>query len=67
LKLKKIKFNNHKILNNLEVNFCDDNMKELNTVVIIGENGAGKTTLLRSIFNGFEYEKYSWEEKKSRN
>jgi len=42
-------------------------MKELNTVVIIGENGAGKTTLLRSIFNGFEYEKYSWEEKKSRN
>ena len=50
MKLKKIKFNNHKVLNNLEVNLCDDNEKALNTVVIIGENGAGKTTLLRSIF-----------------
>lgn len=50
MKLKKIKFNNHKILNNLEVNFCDDKGKALNTVVIIGENGTGKTTLLKSIF-----------------
>lgn len=50
MKLKKIKFNNHKVLNNLEVNFYDANIKELNTVVIIGENGAGKTTLLKSIF-----------------
>lgn len=50
LKLKKIEFNNHKILNNLEVDFCDDRGKALNTIVIIGENGAGKTTLLKSIF-----------------
>lgn len=50
MKLKNTKFNNHKILNNLEVDFCDDNEKALNTIVIIGENGAGKTTLLRSIF-----------------
>lgn len=34
----------------LEVNFCDANMKELSTVVIIGVNGAGKTTLLKGIF-----------------
>lgn len=50
MKLKKIKFNNQKILDDLEVNFCDDNGIALNTVVIIGENGAGKTTLLKSIF-----------------
>ena len=50
MKLKKIKFNNHKILNNLEVDFCDKNRKSLDTVVIIGENGTGKTTLLKGIF-----------------
>lgn len=54
MKIKRIKFTNHKILNNLEVNFCDSNGKPLGTVVIIGENGAGKTTLLRSIFESFE-------------
>jgi predicted ATP-binding protein involved in virulence len=50
LKIEKIKFINHKILNNLEVDFCDNNKKALNTIVIIGENGTGKTTLLKSVF-----------------
>jgi hypothetical protein len=53
LKLKKIKFKNQKILDNLEVNFCDDNGIALDTVVIIGENGVGKTTLLKSILDEF--------------
>lgn len=50
MKLKKIRFNNHKILNNLEVDFYDASGSVLNTVAIIGENGTGKTTLLKSIF-----------------
>ena len=53
MKLKKIKFKNQKILDNLEVNFCDDNGIALDTVVIIGENGVGKTTLLKSILDEF--------------
>ena len=52
LKIKNIKFNNHKILGNLEVDFLDRNKEILGTVVIIGENGSGKTTLLKSIYNG---------------
>ena len=51
LKIKNIKFNNHKILGNLEVDFLDRNKEILGTVVIIGENGSGKTTLLKSIYN----------------
>ena len=54
MKLKKIKFNNHEILNNLEVDFCDSDGIPLNTVVVIGNNGTGKTTLLKSLFESFE-------------
>ena len=54
MKLRKIRFDNHEILNNLEVNFCDNNGVPLNTVVIIGNNGTGKTTLLKSLFDSFE-------------
>ena len=48
MKIKNIKFNKHKILGNLEVDFLDRNKEILGTVVIIGENGSGKTTLLKS-------------------
>ena len=54
MKLKKIRFDNHEILNNLQVNFCNSNGIPLNTVVIIGNNGTGKTTLLKSLFDSFE-------------
>lgn len=60
MKLKNIKFNNHKILGNLEVGFLNKDKEILNTVVIIGENGAGKTTLLKSI-----YEQMDWDLKKN--
>lgn len=62
LKLKSIKFNNHKILGNLEVDFLNKDKEILNTVVIIGENGAGKTTLLKSIYN-----QMNWHSKINRN
>ena len=50
MKIEKIKFNNHKILGNLEVDFHDKDGQILDTIVIIGENGSGKTTLLKEIY-----------------
>ena len=65
MKLKKIKFNNHEILNNLEVDFCDSNGIPLNTVVIIGNNGTGKTTLLKCLFDSFEVDERGYNVKSS--
>ena len=65
MKLKKIKFSNHEILNNLEVDFCDSNGVPLNTVVIIGNNGTGKTTLLKSLFESFEVDYKGYNPKSS--
>lgn len=53
MKVEKIKFNNHKIFNDLEIDFKDKNDEIINTIVIIGENGSGKTTLLKSIYDSF--------------
>lgn len=65
MKLKKIKFNNHEILNNLEVDFCDSDGIPLNTVVVIGNNGTGKTTLLKSLFESFEVDYKGYNPKNS--
>ena len=62
MKIKNIKFNNHKILGNLEVDFLDRNKEILDTVVIIGENGSGKTTLLKSIYNQMNWNTKVYEE-----
>ena len=62
LKIKNIKFNNHKILGNLEVDFLNANKEILDTVVIIGENGSGKTTLLKSIYNQMHWDTKVYEE-----
>ena len=62
MKLEKIKFNNHEIFNNLEIDFKDNNGKILDTIVIIGENGSGKTTLLKSIYDSFEIDERGYEE-----
>ena len=48
MKIKNIKFNNHKILGNLEVDlFRNANKEILDTVVIIGENGSGKNDFIK--------------------
>lgn len=56
MKLKKVKFNNHKMLGNLEINFQDANKNILDTVVLIGLNGVGKTTILEEIYNLLDVE-----------
>jgi predicted ATP-dependent endonuclease of OLD family len=54
VKVEKIKFSNHKIFNDLEIDFKDKEGNPLTTIVIIGENGTGKTTLLKSIYGSFD-------------
>lgn len=61
MKVEKIKFNNHEILNNLEVDFRDKDGQILNAIVIIGENGSGKTTLLKSIYDSFDINQRGYE------
>lgn len=62
MKLEKIKFNNHEIFNDLEIDFKDNNEKILDTIVIIGENSSGKTTLLKCIYDSFEIDECDYEE-----
>lgn len=51
LKLKSIKFKNHPILKNLELNFCDVNGNAVDTVIIAGENGSGKSSVLNFLYD----------------
>lgn len=62
VKVEKIKYNGHKLFNNLEIDFKDSNNDILNTIVIIGENGAGKTTLLKSIYDAFDIAERGYQE-----
>ncbi|MGL4876366.1 MAG: AAA family ATPase [Clostridium sp.] len=62
MKIEKIRFENHKILKNLEMNFCDKDEQVLNTIVVIGENGSGKTTLLKSIYDSFSVDECRYKE-----
>ena len=48
-KIRKIKFKNHPVLKNLELNFCDSNGKAMDTIIIAGENGTGKSTILNEL------------------
>jgi len=61
LKIEKIKFNNHNIFDNLEINFKNKEGNVLNTIVIIGENGSGKTTLLKCIYDSFSIDKLNYD------
>lgn len=47
--IRKIKWKNHKILGNLELNFTRSDDGIYNTIVLAGENGSGKTIILESI------------------
>lgn len=50
MKLRKIKYNNHEILGNLELDFVNPRTHQpYDTIVFLGENGSGKTTILSSL------------------
>lgn len=49
-KIRRIKFQNHPVLKNLELNFCGANGKALDTVIFAGENGTGKSTILDVLY-----------------
>ena len=48
-RIRKIEFINHPILNNLKLDFCDNDGNPLDTIILAGENGTGKTTILSEI------------------
>lgn len=69
IKLLKIKFQNHPVLDDSEINFADPNEQKNSKYIslIIGQNGAGKTQVLRAIVDLFlalhdhiYYDKDSW-------
>lgn len=50
MKIRKLKYNNHKALGNLELDFVNPATDQpYNTIVLVGENGTGKTTILKTI------------------
>lgn len=64
--LKKVKWNNHDVLGDLELDFTKADGSIYNTIVLAGENGTGKTTILETLatflnlgsIEGFEYINY---------
>lgn len=56
IKLRKIKFKNHPILNNLELDFCGVNGKAVDSIIFAGENGCGKSTILNAIYLSINYD-----------
>jgi predicted ATPase len=50
MKIRRIKFKDHYVLGNLELDFTDDNGKTVDTVIFAGENGCGKTQILEAIY-----------------
>lgn len=64
MKITKVKWKNHPILNNLELDFINQLTREpYSNILLAGENGTGKTTILDSIstflnLGSFEYFEY---------
>lgn len=50
-RIKRIKFDNHEILGDLELDFTDRNGKAVDTVIIAGENGVGKSIILNALYS----------------
>ena len=44
MRIKKIKYKDHNILGNLELDFTNKNGEAVDMILIAGENGCGKTT-----------------------
>ncbi len=49
MKIKKIKIQDHKIFNDIELDFTDIHGKASNLIVLAGVNGSGKTTIFQLI------------------
>lgn len=47
--ITRVKWKNHNILGNLELDFTKNDGSSYNTIVIAGENGVGKTTILDTL------------------
>lgn len=47
--IRTIKWNNHNVLGNLELNFTKKDGSIYKTIILAGENGTGKTTILETI------------------
>lgn len=50
MKIRKINFNNHPVLGNLELDFTDKEGQTINTIILAGENGVGKSLILNNLF-----------------
>ena len=53
MKINKLEFSNHEVLNDLAIDFTDETGTPLDIVVFIGDNGTGKTRLLEAIVEVF--------------
>lgn len=51
MKLREIQFVNHPILENLHIDFTNNDGDVYTNIILVGENGVGKTTLLKEISN----------------
>ncbi|GGZ64531.1 AAA family ATPase [Mesonia mobilis] len=51
MKIRKVKFENHPILGNINLDFIDKNGNTVNTIILAGENGTGKSVTLNTIFD----------------
>jgi AAA15 family ATPase/GTPase len=47
--ITKVKWKNHSILGNLELDFTNSNGNPFDTIILAGENGTGKTTILETL------------------
>ena len=54
-KIRKIKFIEHPVLGNLNLDFCDKLGKPVDTVIFAGENGVGKSTILNELYKISEH------------
>ncbi len=57
MRIRKIKYENHKVLGNIELDFTDSTGEAEDIIFLAGENGCGKTTIINDIFNIFINEK----------
>lgn len=50
MKIRKVKYNNHQVLGNIELDFVNPTTgKAYDYIIFLGENGTGKTTILNTI------------------